>query len=383
MWDTVRESLDTVGSLKFPMVLVGVQKFMSLGSLTQHEILRDHHRAKDSDLMFVDNFEDLEDLLSEIRIIFLSHQWLGWRVPDSRKVQYNCACLGVQQLIEQLDWPLDNTFVWVDYSSIPQRCTAVQMLAITSLPIYSSMVSAFIVVAPASIHDDTHLPCDLKSYSSRAWCRAEVLSHALTKGIKKMYYASEDGLVHCDMDGMMRDAMFVFEGELTCCRMKHAESDICDRQHLVVPFLGLYSFVVHSLAMNKDLQMEESTLEFFNQIIANRDRIFPATFKYVTAAGVSDRKLFEGLLDRMDESVKKAGAMCFKDFRVKHKSSANENSSRTGSVGAAHALFHGTSSEDPQERFSAHYVSEGGENLGIEIPRHLDSPLESATHVAL
>ena len=143
------------------------------------------------------------------------------------------------------------------------------------------------------------------------------------------------------------------------------------------------------LGRNKDLQMEESTLEFFNQIIANRDRIFPATFKYVTAAGVSDRKLFEGLLDRMDESVKKAGAMCFKDFRLKHKRSLNEKSLRavsgtsSAAVSSVSSHCHGTSSQDPQERFSALYVSEGGENLGIEFPRHLDSPLESAIPVDL
>jgi hypothetical protein len=42
-------------------------------------------------------------------------------------------------------------------------------------------------------------------------------------------------------DEWMETNLFVFEGEMTCCRLKHEGITKCDKQRPVEPMLGLYT----------------------------------------------------------------------------------------------------------------------------------------------
>lgn len=56
-----------------------------------------------------------------------------------------------------------------DFGSIAQEHRGMQVMAISSLPVYSAYSDAFIVVAPKAKHAQTGLPCDLGSYATRGW----------------------------------------------------------------------------------------------------------------------------------------------------------------------------------------------------------------------
>jgi len=312
-----------------------------------NEALRDRTDVK---LKFLDCCGDVDAFLEDMNIIFLSHQWLGYTSPDPKNVQYNCSCRSIRKLVHDRSWSLNKTYIWCDFCSIPQRCSAIQTLAIVSLPVYASKVSAFIIVAPTSVHqgweqmsaqgslngatgwstDRAGAECSLETYKRRAWCRAEVLSHALSKGVSAMYVATEMGLTPLvDYDALIDEAIYVFEGDLTCCRMKHENMDMCDRQRLVVPFLGLYSYVIHSLKWNSDT-MDQGTLEFFKKIIAQKERVFPQSFSFTTCKKVEKaRPLFKGLLSIMEEEVGSALQTQFEEFRVAKHGSMMVNQSHS------------------------------------------------------
>lgn len=62
------KAIDTLHSIKFPVVLISVQRFIEIGRLKPHEELRDL-----GELAFYDSLEQLKRLPTPI--IFLSHQW--------------------------------------------------------------------------------------------------------------------------------------------------------------------------------------------------------------------------------------------------------------------------------------------------------------------
>ena len=42
-------------------------------------------------------------------------------------------------------------------------------------------------------------------------------------------------------DEILLEALDVFNGDLTCCRLKHPHGDPCDREELMLPMLGLFA----------------------------------------------------------------------------------------------------------------------------------------------
>jgi hypothetical protein len=148
--------------------------------------------------------------------------------------------------------------------------------------------------------------CSLETYQNRAWCRAELLSHSLTNGVGDMYLANSHNRVEPVRLGskMMNEAIYVFEGELSCCRMKHEGLPCCDRERLMVPFLGLYG-MQHVLktkgAMEEQIQMRD----FLMAIDKQESRVFPSHIEVVWKSEATDndkkekRALFKGLLDKM------------------------------------------------------------------------------------
>ena len=80
---------------------------------------------------------------------------------------------------ELRDTPL---FVWYDYCSCPQECregeNCDQMSAINSIPSYVARCEYFVILCPAQ-EDESKQILSAKTYTERAWCRAERVAREL------------------------------------------------------------------------------------------------------------------------------------------------------------------------------------------------------------
>merc|ERR1712013_623607 len=79
-----------------------------------------------------------------------------------------------------------DVFVWLDYISVAQRHADFQAMAISALPIFVSHVDQFIICAPEGVHRDSGCQCGLASYSTRGWCRMEMLAKACSSGLQNL-----------------------------------------------------------------------------------------------------------------------------------------------------------------------------------------------------
>jgi len=233
-----------VHNFKTPMVLVSASQFIKFSKFESFETLRD--RLTNNDLKSFDNMELAEVFIKKHFTIFFSHQWLSWTRPDPNNVQLPVMKAACEKLSQNIG--LEKCWVWYDYGCIPQASRDTQQLAVHSLPAISSTLQSFVVIAPEAKHDSSGEICDLKSYSKRGWCRAEVASHVSRRGKTNVYIgvgADNIKLIaeyENDQDGDLTSEMLdVFNGEYTCCRLGHRNKGRCDRESLMEPMLGLYS----------------------------------------------------------------------------------------------------------------------------------------------
>mmetsp|Transcript_65073 Transcript_65073/g.173420 ORF Transcript_65073/g.173420 Transcript_65073/m.173420 type:complete len:412 (+) Transcript_65073:122-1357(+) len=297
----VNEGIGIVNQIQAPMVLMKGSDFVKLDGLEQHEALRDRGL-----LVFVDTVEAFLNLYQKKYItVFFSHQWLAFASPDPEKKQFALMCSAAQQIAIKEQRSLDDVYVWVDVFSIPQSCRPVQRLAINSLPALASLAKYFVTICPSIAHVDTKGTCDRHTYFKRCWCRAEVMSFWARNGVDQMYYADDNegelkqmapgGITHEFIESVQ-----VFQGDLTCCRLCHNDgADICDREELMLPMLGLYA----EIYKNRDTP---SVKPIFEAIETNRHQIYPATFQYANGTEVFEKPLFGDLIDVMRHSIDEA-----------------------------------------------------------------------------
>jgi len=348
MESTLNSAWSAIHSLDYPLHLIQGNKFVEEGKLMRHEVLRNTHK-----LTVLDSLPDVDAFVAAGKhVIFFSHQWTSFTAPDPSGHQYIAMCHAAKDLAKQKGWDasLNDVFIWVDYSSIPQVNTSIQNLAVRSLAAYAASATYFVIVAPDAPHAELHDTCDLDTYQKRMWCRAEQLCHSMRNGTEGMYLAVDDAspIVPVESD-FFNESLHVFEGELTCCRLEHKGMGACDRQSLVIPFLGLYGVLSRAAHKTVDDGNEDalaSVNAFLNEIEENQDVIFPPTFqrtmwrkdKRVT----EEVTLFGDLIDRMRAKVK-----CGADFGTEEgtdgTASTNSNSEIVLRHGAPGFLRHGAS----------------------------------------
>jgi len=209
------------------------------------------------------------------KIAFVSHQWLGWDHPDPENVQCKALTAGIRKVAGSFGWDLSSLVVWLDYHSIPQQPGAMQSQAISSLPIFASMSSLFIVLAPPAKHCNIDQLCDAQTYKKRLWCRVELFSHYALSGVNNMYILKEHGLEAIDPSWLF-DALFVFEGECTCCFRQH-EVGVCDKPAIRDLMLGLYIVLLRRKDMREAAQTQHY-LDTYKKIQEHKDRIFPQSY---------------------------------------------------------------------------------------------------------
>jgi len=299
----IEDALNAMRDMRFPMVVLQMGAFMDMGSFVLHEEVRRNHGSR---LTWMDTPDDIDNFVMDNFIIFLSHQWLSWTTPDPDRLQYECAKGAIADCALKKQWDQEKVHVWLDVISVPQKNKSQQAMAISSLPIYASSAHAFIVIAPQAMHKDVCQMCSLETYQNRAWCRAELLSHSLARGVGDMYLATSQNRVEPVRLGseMMNEAIYVFEGELSCCRMRHEGLPCCDRERLMVPFLGLYG-LQHVLKTKGAMEEQMQMRDFLMAIDKQESRVFPSDIEVTskdkkTGKQKKERRaLFEGLLGKM------------------------------------------------------------------------------------
>ena len=298
--EKVNEATDSVNSLAHPIVLITAEKFMNSGKMVKHE----EARAQQC-FCTIDSMEELKSFKKGKTLIFFSHQWLAWEEPDPDRVQYKAMIAAFKVLIKRDNIDIANTFVWLDYTSIPQTHRGLQKLSINSLTNYAGACDYFIIVAPGEIyHANTGTLCDKHSYQLRSWCRAEQLAHSCRRGVENMFIANEHGLEPLTWD-WIKNSLQVFNGRLTCCDRGHEGIEQCDREFLVTPALGLYCEL---LAQDKEGHLTKDKKEVLTFFKENEHAVFPPTMEFSLPCGQSEtRELFGEILTLLHElDLKKA-----------------------------------------------------------------------------
>merc|ERR1719383_438293 len=146
------------------MVLIGARDFLELEKLVCCEDLLDAGK-----LVVLDSLEQVHDFRKSNRMVSYSHQWLGWSERDDERRSQLRAMQGAARSMPKMKGE-KTLFVWVDYICVSQRHTKAQWMAVSSLPVYVSMVDIIIIIAPDAAHRDTQAVCGLSTYTRRGWC---------------------------------------------------------------------------------------------------------------------------------------------------------------------------------------------------------------------
>ena len=292
---TILASVTNMNLLQFPMCLLGLQDFLSLGQLISYEKAREAHKLRCIDLT-----EDAARTCRLEGVAFLSHQWAGFDHPDPEGIQYRTMVKSVQEVVAR---GIQCSWIWVDYCSIPQGNACQQQTAINSLSVYASYCSVFLSVVPPCKHADNGQDLDIHSYSSRAWCRLESLSYStcsFDQDRRAAFVCTEDGISD-DWEGMIntKSVLDVLGGAFSCCARSHPDGQPCDKQKIVGVMMAIYWRL---LATCRDTpQRAERATELLQLVQKDESRYFPATTAYCSGSSCRDVELFDGFLPVLRE----------------------------------------------------------------------------------
>ncbi|KAL7541035.1 hypothetical protein ACHAXR_010567 [Thalassiosira sp. AJA248-18] len=350
---TLNESIRALHQLDYPLHLVRGDEFAEEGKLMRHEVLRNTHK-----LTVLDSLPDVDAFVAAGKhVLFFSHQWTSFTVPDPSNTQYQCMCTAMKELAERNGWDmsLKDIFVWVDFSCIPQANPSTQNLAIRSLAAYASSATYFVIVAPDAPHADLDDMCDLGTYQRRMWCRAEQVCHSMRNGTEGMYLAVGNDKPIAPVDNnFFIESLHVFNGDLTCCRLEHKGMGACDRQSLVIPLLGLYGELFrasHNAKGNKDGAPNAEALAsvdtFLEEIEKHQEEVFPRTFSRTmwrkNKRVVEEVMLFGDLIDRMKVRIASGVGFAIDDEKGTLSTNQSDNFVRHGASDfLRHGVVHGS-----------------------------------------
>jgi len=192
------------------------------------------------------------------RILFISHQWLGWTTADPEGAHLRALQKLLRRLISgfggdieadyvtqmvygdsdrvtvaELAAALPHSYLWLDYISMPQNIDGQVgqnrdgMDAINSIPAYVEHSTLILVLAPPCFHKDERDPsgqaavCNTKSWRSRGWCRMEYVAAVLAKeAVPIIQVRGPEYTPECMFTS---DALTLLagEGRFTCCARGH------------------------------------------------------------------------------------------------------------------------------------------------------------------
>ena len=184
---------DIVSGLAFPMWVVPIPTMIDLTKsgkpLPPHEDLRAQGKIVQWE--------------PGMKTIFFSHTWLGHKHPDPTGQKSKLIADILEGILagktrvsgfwtataifkewgisaKKLRKSFSRGYVWMDYTSIPQRDASSQALAIASIASYVALTDLFMVLAGPWTHVDDGSVRDVRAWSERGWCRMENLANSLS-----------------------------------------------------------------------------------------------------------------------------------------------------------------------------------------------------------
>eukprot|EP00927_Polykrikos_kofoidii_P073929 TRINITY_DN6993_c0_g2_i12.p1 TRINITY_DN6993_c0_g2~~TRINITY_DN6993_c0_g2_i12.p1 ORF type:complete len:685 (+),score=63.53 TRINITY_DN6993_c0_g2_i12:244-2055(+) len=288
--------------LNFPMALICADRFLALRSLTPFETI------PIADLILLHSVPQVVNFKLFRKILFLSHQWVGFSFPDPDSRQIGVMKNAVDHAVKLLGMGSDEVYVWIDYISVPQINGQLKDVAIMSLVSYVSLCDVFIIVAPECLHSETNFPCGEATYKSRGWCRGELVARILTNGFGNMYIARSDRdpleTFGEDVDIL---SLNIFEGDFTCCSRKHDGMLRCDKESLQNALLGLC--VQLFVSAETGCSAAEFDCQIVREMISKADTLFPRSFEISSVSNggkttTETRSLFGDRLSVCQELVR-------------------------------------------------------------------------------
>ena len=255
----VESAVKSVKDLSFCVVFTQFDAFKRSGKLRPHETARDAHS-----LTILDTYDEALAFVDEHPTVFVSHQWLARAEPDPSNLHFGAIVHAVEKLCESESIEPSTIYLWLDYSSIPQRNPTLKGLSISSISIYARVCRYFIAVAPEAIHADHGTTCDAASYQRRGWCRLEQWARLAIGGLTNMMLYDGEALKRIsDSAHWYLDSIKVFDGDFTVAS---------DKEALVDTLLGLW----HDCLLNAD--SSASSHKIFALIQEHKAQVFPPTY---------------------------------------------------------------------------------------------------------
>eukprot|EP00929_Paragymnodinium_shiwhaense_P047502 TRINITY_DN24094_c0_g3_i2.p1 TRINITY_DN24094_c0_g3~~TRINITY_DN24094_c0_g3_i2.p1 ORF type:complete len:819 (+),score=62.81 TRINITY_DN24094_c0_g3_i2:39-2495(+) len=295
------QGVASISQIRHPMCLISLPCFLEL-SLADMSYC--HEGARDAgQIMFLDspkNIARFQEL--DRKILFFSYTWMSWETLGPDALQLQCMKQAASRVCEEQRHDPEMFYIWLDVLSIPQATEDCKVLAIDSLFMYASVADFLVVVCPPSYHQQTGEPGGVGAYQARTWCRVEQMAHFCSHGSESMYITTQPGhLLPVDHD-WIRQAVYIFEGEVTCCRLGHQNGGRCDKELIVPTALAMYANLLWKVTQS-DLP-HDSVEAIWELIRCNHDRAFPRTFEFKYKSGQTrTRELFGSMITWVAEEL--------------------------------------------------------------------------------
>eukprot|EP00929_Paragymnodinium_shiwhaense_P123767 TRINITY_DN9802_c0_g1_i1.p1 TRINITY_DN9802_c0_g1~~TRINITY_DN9802_c0_g1_i1.p1 ORF type:complete len:881 (-),score=123.74 TRINITY_DN9802_c0_g1_i1:56-2698(-) len=243
MEQTLKRGFCAIATLQHPMCLISLICFCNL---SEDELAACHEGARnDGRLLILDTAEHLEEFQDSGRkVIFMSYAWTSWEERGPNTVQFECMKEAARRIRDKEGQDPEHVYIWLDILSIPQANDRCKALAVDSLYVYASKADYFVAICPEGRHEETDEPVGVETYKSRVWCRVEQMAHFSSHGLSTMWYSTSPGELTAMDEAWLGDALRLFDGETTCCRLGHPVRPECDRQLLVPTVLATVASAV-------------------------------------------------------------------------------------------------------------------------------------------
>eukprot|EP00929_Paragymnodinium_shiwhaense_P095770 TRINITY_DN57040_c0_g1_i1.p1 TRINITY_DN57040_c0_g1~~TRINITY_DN57040_c0_g1_i1.p1 ORF type:complete len:1070 (-),score=105.02 TRINITY_DN57040_c0_g1_i1:373-3582(-) len=325
MQEALLQGFRSISRPRYPMCLMPMICFCEM---TTDDFERCHEGARDNaKLLCLDSASNIKRFKASGRkILFFSYTWTSWQRLGPNKAQIACMKHAAQRILQQEGLEAEKFFIWLDVLGIPQVNDDCKGLAVNSLYIYASRADYLVIVAPDGVHADTGQVVGLEAYKSRAWCRLEQLAHMCAHGIDHIWICRRPGTLEPINEEWIRDVMYIFDGEVTCCRLKHPHDKPCDKQLMVPTVLAMYTdLLVHaargamagrhsqlsssrhsSCSSGKAQDPTAKSIQMVWDLMRQDvNRVFPKAFNYLHESGrVTKQRLFGPAIRIIQECIK-------------------------------------------------------------------------------
>ncbi|KAL1520610.1 hypothetical protein AB1Y20_022184 [Prymnesium parvum] len=236
-------SIGSAGTLAYGISLINAHDFLRHKRILPFEALRDLNLLK-----AFDSTTEARAFAQSNTVLFLSYQWLGWDDPDPSGVHFRCISAAVRNIMSRASASMEETWLWIDHSCLPQLNRTTLSLAVSDLSEIASIATFFVVIAPPTVHHDTDTICDIMSYQSRGWCRLHQFAYVCTGKTDSMLvsYGSGTGTFtpYISLPTQWKQqALGILQGGFSCCErtQNHATGDLpCDKETLKPALLRMY-----------------------------------------------------------------------------------------------------------------------------------------------